>query len=221
MRKFGSAIAVACVSVTVFSGYAMMRRQAVAAIALPNREMDVELACVPQHRIACGVSAPWLVSQPKQQAAIQKSVDKSPEKNLFKNYASHLRATVNTGCLPGSIKAALAKVQAQCGGVTIISAHRSGARIAGSGKPSYHASCQAADFTMSNYACGMRALSGWGGGLSNDPHRVQHLHMDTGPRIRFAHGGGSSSTRYARRGGGGRSAYASSISPSAPAATTW
>lgn len=220
MRKFGSAIAVACVSVSVFSGYAMMRRQAVAAIALPNREMELELACVPQDRVACGVTAPWLVTQPTQQAAIQKSVDKSPERNLFKNYASHLRATVNTGCLPGSIKAALAKVQAQCGGVTIISAHRAGARIAGSGKPSYHASCRAADFTMRDYACGMRALSGWGGGLSTDPHRVQHLHMDTGPRIRFAHGGGGSTTRYARR-GGGRSAYASSTPLSAPTATTW
>jgi uncharacterized protein YcbK (DUF882 family) len=207
MRKIATALAAACVSAFALFTYATFRHQAIAALAIPQ-EQDED--CAPEDRAACGVVAPWMVEQTK--AAQNEKKD-----NLFRNYAAHVRATVNTSCLPGSIKAALARVQAQCGGVTIISAHRASATIAGSGKPSYHASCRAADFTMRDYRCGMRALAGWGGGLSTDPHRVAHLHMDLGPRIRFAHGGGGS--RYASH--NARAAFASAAPPASSTSTTW
>lgn len=216
MRKTATALAAACFSASALFTYASFRHQAIAALAIPQESDD----CTPEDRMACGVAAPWTIEQTASRPLAGKSNPDQKSDNLLKGYAAHLRATVSTGCLPGSIKAALARVQAQCGGVTIISAHRGGARIAGSGKPSYHASCRAADFTMRNYACGIRALAGWGGGLSTDPHRVAHLHMDTGPRIRFAHGGGGSSSRYASR--GARSAYASANhSSSTSASPTW
>jgi hypothetical protein len=208
MRKIATALAAACISALALFAYATVRHQAIAALAIPQ---EPERNCAPEDRIPCGVVAPWTVEQTASQS--------DRKDNLFKGYAAHLRATVNTSCLPASIKAALSRVQAQCGGLTIISAYRASATIAGSGKPSYHASCRAADFTMRDYRCGMRALAGWGGGLSTDPHRVQHLHMDLGPYIRFAHGGGGGS-RYASR--GARAAFASAHSSSASStATTW
>ena len=214
MRKTATALAAACFSASVISSYMMFRHEAIAALVVPP-----ETECLPEDRLACGVAAPWTVEQVAMPESNRSDGDKKKD-NLFRNYAAHLRATVSTSCLPGSIKAALARVQSQCGGLTIISAHRGGARIAGSGKPSYHSSCRAADFTMRDYKCGMRVLAGWSGGLSTDPHRVAHLHMDTGPRIRFAHGGGGGSTRYASR--SARSAYASA-DPAAASSTaaTW
>ena len=56
------------------------------------------------------------------------------------------QARVSTACLPSQLKAALAHVSAHYGRVQVISAHRPGARIAGTRKLSKHASCQAVDF---------------------------------------------------------------------------
>jgi hypothetical protein len=114
-----------------------------------------------------------------------------------------VRSTANTACLPYQIKAALEKVNQACG-ITVISTHRPGARIAGTGHPSMHAVCRAADFTTKNPPCVLQALADWRGKLSTDYHRVRHFHIDDGSYARFAHGGGRHArrhTRYARAGG--------------------
>jgi hypothetical protein len=111
--------------------------------------------------------------------------------------ARHQAASASTACLPASIKAALATADRACG-ITVISTLRPGARIAGTNRPSMHASCRAADFTSRDFACAIRALANWPGKLSVDPHRVHppHLHIDDGRYARFEHG---HSRRYAKR----------------------
>lgn len=54
--------------------------------------------------------------------------------------------STSRACLPGSVKAALSQLDSQFGRIQVISTHRPGARIAGSGRISLHASCRAADF---------------------------------------------------------------------------
>ncbi len=54
--------------------------------------------------------------------------------------------STSRGCLPGSVKTALGQLDSHFGGIKVISTHRPGARIAGSGRISLHASCRAADF---------------------------------------------------------------------------
>jgi len=55
-------------------------------------------------------------------------------------------AGVSTKCLPASVKAKLAHIERHYGKVTVISAYRKNARIAGTGKRSHHADCKAVDF---------------------------------------------------------------------------
>lgn len=119
--------------------------------------------------------------------------------NTLQDYSAALsRNTASESCLPGSIRAALGRVRASCGKVRVISTFRRNARIAGSGRPSYHATCRAADF-VADYRCAMRVLAGWVGGLSKDPWRVRHLHMDTGPKVRFNHYGKRKSRKWRPR----------------------
>jgi hypothetical protein len=114
--------------------------------------------------------------------------------------ARHLAARADTTCLPGAIKAALTAANAACG-ITVISTRRPGARIAGTGRPSMHASCRAADFTSRDYGCVYRVLAGWPGKLSTDARRIGHVHIDDGRRARFAHGQARKRVRLARHNG--------------------
>lgn len=104
------------------------------------------------------------------------------------------------GCLPAVLKSALARVRAACGQAQVVSTHRPGARIAGTGRRSYHASCRAVDFNAP-HGCALKVLAGWPGGLGVYSGGMRHLHLDNGPRVRFAHGGrrGVAKTRYAAR----------------------
>lgn len=105
-------------------------------------------------------------------------------------------ATASTGCLPSDIRGALARASAACG-IKVISTFRPGARIAGNGQRSMHATCRAADFTTGSPACVLRVLSGWHGKLSTDYARMRHFHIDNGRQARFAHG---SSRRFSKKG---------------------
>jgi hypothetical protein len=117
-------------------------------------------------------------------------------------------AAQGTSCLPSSLKNTLAQLNARFGTVRVISTHRSGARIAGSGKRSYHADCRAVDFHPP--AGKHAAVVAWlavnhAGGLGTYSGRHSHIHIDSGPRYRFHKGGGSSkryasSSRRSRRG---------------------
>ena len=104
------------------------------------------------------------------------------------------------------VRNALAKADAACG-ITVISTLRAGARIAGSGHVSKHASCRAADFTSRNYSCVRRILADYPGAMSVDVASAGHVHIDDGQHLRFAHGGArkryatqrSAHRRYAQR----------------------
>lgn len=110
---------------------------------------------------------------------------------IASNFAAHTSArAVGTSCLPASLKSKLAQIRANFGPVRIISAHRPGARIAGSGKRSYHASCRAVDFHAPS---GKRSqVVAWlkrnhSGGVGTYSCGMHHIHIDNGPRVRFHH----------------------------------
>lgn len=116
-------------------------------------------------------------------------------------YVNHLPG-VDTSMLPVPLREWLDKVRVQCAGFRVISAYRPGARVAGSGRVSLHALKKAADFVVKDYSCAQKVLAKFPGGLSTDPHRVNHLHISYWPKsrewaARFAHGGGK--RYYAKR----------------------
>ena len=97
-------------------------------------------------------------------------------------------AEANTSCLPGIVKQRLAQIRAKFGPVQIVSTFRRGARIRGSGKPSFHASCRAVDFVppRGKYT----AVANWlkanhGGGVGTYSCSMHHIHIDNGPKVRF------------------------------------
>jgi hypothetical protein len=65
-------------------------------------------------------------------------------------------------CTPAHLTSALKQVEAACGSAKIVSAHRPGARIRGTGRVSQHAACDgthgAIDAVFSNRACALSAL---------------------------------------------------------------
>lgn len=137
-----------------------------------------------------------------------------------------------SGCLPSSLKQKLNEVRAKFGPIKVVSSHRPGARIAGSGRRSYHASCRAVDFTppkgkYKQVAAYLKASHK--GGVGTYSCGMHHIHIDNGPRVRFhkcQNGNrvyassksykarkyakrGSNSRKYASRGNGSGQRYAS------------
>ncbi|MEM1306605.1 MAG: D-Ala-D-Ala carboxypeptidase family metallohydrolase [Pseudomonadota bacterium] len=91
-------------------------------------------------------------------------------------------------CLPGVLKKRLAQIRKKFGKVTVISTFRRGARIRGTGRPSYHASCRAVDFNPPRGK--YRAVARWlkanhSGGVGTYSCKMHHIHIDNGPRVRF------------------------------------
>lgn len=99
-------------------------------------------------------------------------------------------ATNSTGCLPSSLKSTLATIRKKFGPIDILSTHRPGARIAGSRKKSYHASCRAVDFKPRKNKAKVIAWlkANHGGGVGTYSGRHTHIHIDNGPRVRFHKG---------------------------------
>lgn len=94
------------------------------------------------------------------------------------------------GCLPGVLKQRLAQISSKFGRPRIISTHRRGARIAGTGRRSYHASCRAVDFKPPSGK--YRQVVAWlksnhGGGVGTYSCGMHHIHIDNGPRVRYHH----------------------------------
>lgn len=107
-----------------------------------------------------------------------------PSANVFTTQAQ----AASTKCLPASLKKRLHQMRKKFGRIRVISTYRPGARIAGSGRPSYHASCRAVDFhpPRGKY----RAVVNWlrkvhNGGLGTYSCGMHHIHIDNGPRVRF------------------------------------
>lgn len=128
------------------------------------------------------------------------------------------------GCMPAALRAKLNEIESKFGPVQVISAHRPGARIAGSGRVSLHASCRAVDFNPppGKY----QQVANWlkanhNGGVGTYSCGMNHIHIDTGGRVRFHKCQGSGSRWVSKRGsnryaykarGGKRYAYKSSRS---------
>lgn len=102
------------------------------------------------------------------------------------------------GCLTPAARALLGRIEAQFGAVQVISTCRPGARIAGSGRPSKHASGNAVDFNAGGRKA---AIIGWlranhhsGGTMTYA--RMNHIHVDIGPRfVSLGSGGGKGRRR--------------------------
>jgi hypothetical protein len=97
---------------------------------------------------------------------------------------------VGIGDVHGQLEAKAQEIVSSCGS-TIISAFRPGARIAGSGHISMHASGRAVDI-KGNPHCIYSHLEGWPGGYSVDYGSVQHVHVSLGgfeDGVRFSHHG--------------------------------
>ncbi|MEO0620554.1 MAG: D-Ala-D-Ala carboxypeptidase family metallohydrolase [Pseudomonadota bacterium] len=97
-------------------------------------------------------------------------------------------AAAPQACLPGSLKATLAAMRKRFGKPVILSTHRPGATIRGTGRRSLHASCRAVDFhpPRGQY----KAVLAWlkrnhNGGLGTYSGRHSHIHIDNGPRTRW------------------------------------
>ena len=109
--------------------------------------------------------------------------------------------TVSLNGIIEPLRTKAAEIQEQCKS-RIVSTHRPGARIRGSGRPSLHASGRAVDIA-GNPACIYSHLQGWHGGYSTDYSRVSHVHISWNPGgsewgARFAHyQGHKHRTRYA------------------------
>ena len=94
----------------------------------------------------------------------------------------------STGCLPASVRGTLAQIQKKFGPIQVVSTHREGARIAGSGRTSYHASCRAADFDAprgKHSAVVAWLKSNFSGGVGTYACGMHHIHIDNGPQVRW------------------------------------
>lgn len=107
-----------------------------------------------------------------------------------------VRQAEAAACMPSALAATLNTIRNKFGAVQVISAHRPGARIAGSGKASYHASCRAVDFNPPAGRYG--EVVSWlkanhSGGVGTYSCGMHHIHIDTGPRTHFhkCQGGGN------------------------------
>jgi uncharacterized protein YcbK (DUF882 family) len=110
-------------------------------------------------------------------------------------------------CVPSDLKQTLSQIQSQFGPVRVISTFRKGARIAGSGKPSYHASCRAVDFypPPGKHAQVVSWLrSNHRGGVGTYSCGAGHIHIDNGPAYRWHKCTGGKGRKHARSRGAKR-----------------
>ncbi|NOU08162.1 MAG: DUF882 domain-containing protein [Hyphomicrobiaceae bacterium] len=101
---------------------------------------------------------------------------------------NHGGATTSESCLPGVLKQRLSEVRNRFGKITVVSTHRPGARINGSGKPSYHGSCRAVDFVppSGKYSAVTKFLYATHEGGVGTYTCMNHIHIDNGPNYRWS-----------------------------------
>jgi hypothetical protein len=89
----------------------------------------------------------------------------------------------SSSCTPGHLSSALKQVEAECGSAKVISAHRPGARIRGTGHISQHALCDgthgAIDAVFSNRACALNALRKTNYTIITYGRSSPHIHIGT------------------------------------------
>ena len=111
----------------------------------------------------------------------------------------HGGASTSRACLSSAARGLLARIEQRFGAMQIVSTCRPGARVAGSGRPSRHASGNAIDFNAGGRKGEVVSwlMANHSGGVMTYPG-MSHIHVDIGPRYVSLAGG----ARYA--GGGGR-----------------
>jgi hypothetical protein len=128
------------------------------------------------HRRHCGaVRAAW-------------HVRRKDSRHLTSSHRKDLGSLARPASFGGTLAAKTHEIVANCGSA-VISSFRAGARVAGSGRASLHASGRAVD-VRGNPGCIYAHLHGWSGGYSTDYAAVQHVHISLGGRedgLRFAH----------------------------------
>lgn len=107
---------------------------------------------------------------------------------LIASFSAAPASAAATGCLPGALKGMLSQIRSKFGPIKIVSTHRPGARIAGTGKRSYHSSCRAVDFhppkgKYSQVVAWLKANHS--GGVGTYSCGMRHIHIDNGARVRF------------------------------------
>jgi hypothetical protein len=95
----------------------------------------------------------------------------------------------SSSCLPSALKARLSQISNKFGRVSVVSTYRRGARMP-NGRRSFHATCQAVDFNPPRGK--YNQVANWlkanhSGGVGTYSCGMHHIHIDTGPRIRFHH----------------------------------
>ena len=112
-------------------------------------------------------------------------------------------ATASRTCLRPEARALLERIEAQFWTLRLVSTCRPGARIAGSGKISKHATGQAIDFAA---PAGRKAeivrwlIANHGSGGTMTYRHMGHIHVDVGYHfVSLGSGGGGRATRTARR----------------------
>lgn len=114
----------------------------------------------------------------------------SMKQRSLTNRATHRKYASKGGgasrsCLTGAARALLGRIESQFGSVQIISTCRPGARIAGSGKISKHASGNAIDFRVPGkkgaVVSWLRANHRSGGTMTYSD--MDHIHVDIGSRF--------------------------------------
>jgi uncharacterized protein YcbK (DUF882 family) len=91
----------------------------------------------------------------------------------------------STSCLTSSARNLLGRIRARFGNVEIVSTCRPGARIAGTRRPSRHASGQAIDFRVrgrKGEVVRWLIANHHSGGVMTY-HDMDHIHVDVGPRF--------------------------------------
>lgn len=150
-------------------------------------------------RIITAAVAGALVALAASSADARSYHGRGAEASSARSITKHARSAssgTSRACLSGPARALLGRIEAQFGSVQIISTCRPGARIAGTGKVSRHASGNAIDFAVSG---GKKAqVVKWlianhrSGGVMTY-RDMSHIHVDIGSR--FVSLGANSHTR--------------------------
>ena len=101
-------------------------------------------------------------------------------------------AGTSRGCLTSAARALLGRIESQFGAVQIVSTCRPGARIAGTGRVSRHASGNAVDFNAGGRKAAVVRwlIANHRSGGTMTYAGMSHIHVDIGPRFVSLNSGG-------------------------------
>jgi uncharacterized protein YcbK (DUF882 family) len=110
-----------------------------------------------------------------------------------RSLAAYARGGASRSCLTPSARALLGRIESRFGQVQVISTCRPGARIAGTGRISRHASGNAVDFNAPRGRKGEVVrwlIANHRSGGTMTYARMNHIHVDIGPRFVSLNSGG-------------------------------